>query len=258
MTEAAEAIRESLCATFCKDVAVHQRASGVAVSLPLVGRDGDHLTAYVSAATGGWRVSDMGSTLMRLSYENDLSKLLTGARDRLYQTVLKESGLLEDDGELFVEVPAAELSRGLFTLGQGVTRVEDLGLWSRTRVESTFKDDLREIVIAAAGSDKVIEDYQVPDIPGAENYPVDYFVNTPREPLFVFGVSNRDQARLSTIVLQHLQSHHLRFNSMVVYSNIDDIPRPDQKRLMIAANDSIPSIGERSSIVAKIQHRMAA
>ena len=81
-----EALRESLCATFCRDVAVVQRAGALAVSLPIAGRDGDHLTAYVTPTTGGWRVSDKGATLMRLSYENDIAKLLTGAREVCWAT----------------------------------------------------------------------------------------------------------------------------------------------------------------------------
>jgi hypothetical protein len=253
----AEAIRDRLCATFCKDVAVQQRSAGIAVSLPIVGRDGDHLTAYVNEATGGWRISDMGATLMRLSYENDLAKLLSGSRNRLYKTVLKESGLDEDDGELYIEVPAAELTRGLFALGQGVTRIEDLGLWTRSRVESTFQDDLRGVVIEAAGTDRVIENYEVPGIPSAENYLVDFCVRTHREPLYIFGVQNRDRARLATIILQHLNQHKQRFNSMIVYADIEEIPSVDQRRLMLSANDAIPSIVERETIIAKIGHRLA-
>lgn len=258
MNITAAAIRESLCATFCKDVAVQERAAGIAVSMPIVGRDGDHLTAYVTEVTGGWRVSDMGATLMRLSYENDLSKLLSGARERLFNTVLQEGGLAEDDGELFIDVPGTELTRGLFALAQGVARVEDLGLWTRNRVESTFSDDLREIILSAAGGDKVVENYEVPGLAGAENYPIDFFVETGREPLFIFGVSGRDKARLATIILQHLAKHSVRCNSMIVYSDVDEIPKLDQKRLMSAANDAVPSIAERATIKAKIEHRLAA
>ena len=258
MTATAEALRESLCATFCRDVAVVQREGALAVSLPIVGRDGDHLTAYVEPTTGGWRVSDKGATLMRLSYENDLSKLLTGARERLFNTVLQESGLQEDDGELFTEVPADALSMGLFSLGQGTTRIEDLGLWTRNRVESTFTDDLRAVLIEAVGHDNVVEGYEVPGLPGAENYPVDFFVRTPGAPLYIFGINNKDKARLATIILQHLAAYTQRFNSMVVYSDVDDIPKADARRLMIAANDAVPSITERDGIKAKIAHRMAA
>lgn len=258
MNTTADALRQSLCATFCRDVAVVQRADSMAISLPIVGRDGDCLTAYVSPATAGWRVSDKGATLMRLSYENDLAKLLTGARERLFNTVLQESGLQEDDGELFAEVPADALTMGLFSLAQGATRVEDLGLWSRSRVENTFADDLRAILLDAAGAGNLVEGYEVPGLPGAENYPVDFFIQTPTLPLYVFGVGSKDKARLATIILQHLAAYTQRFNSMVVYSDVDEIPKPDARRLMIAANDAVPSITEREGIKAKIAHRMVA
>ncbi len=258
MNATVESIRSSLCSSFCRDVVVVERAGELAISLPIVGRDGDHLTAYVSPTTGGWRVSDKGSTLMRLSYENDLSKLLAGARERLFNTVLQECGLQEDDGELFIDVAADALSMGLFALGQGAARIEDLGLWTRTRVESSFADDLRSLIIEAAGAENVIEGYEVPDLPSAESYPIDFYIRTPREPLYVFGVGSRDKARLATIILQHLAAHDQKFNSMIVYADIDDIPKPDTKRLMVAANDSVPSITERNGIRAKIAHRMAA
>lgn len=258
MTDTANTIREILCSTFCKEVAVRERAGSVAVSLPIVGRDGDMLTAYVEPATAGWRISDKGSTLMRLSYENDLNKLLSGARERLYNTVLLESGLQEDDGELYSEVPLDGLSVGLFSLAQGITRVEDLGLWTRNRVESTFSDDLREVLARIVGKDQLAEGYKVPGVPNSEDYPVDFFINAPGEPLYIFGVNNRDKARLTTIILQHLNKHAGRFNSMVVYADVDEIPKADSKRLMNAANDSVATISDVDVIRSKIAHRMRA
>lgn len=252
------AIREQLCTAFCKDIAVRERAQGAAVSLPVIGRDGDHITAYVDESTAGWRVSDMGTTLMRLSYENDLSRLLSGARQRLFDTVLQEAGAQEDDGEIYVEVPANDLARGLFTLGQAALRIEDLALWTRTRVESTFRDDLRALILDIAGSDRVHEDYEVPNLPDASSYRVDFHIVTPRDPLYLFGIANRADARLATIVLQHLAVHARRFDSMVVYADLDDVPNADQRRLMTAANDSVPNIAERGAIRAKIEHRLAA
>lgn len=258
MTTTVEGIRQSLCTTFCRDVAVSERAGAAAVSLPIVGRDGDCLTAYVEPATAGWRISDKGATLMRLSYENDLAKLLSGARERLYQTVLLEYGLQEDDGDIFTEVPTDALATGLFSLAQGLTRVEGLGLWTRNRVESTFTDDLRSALIAAAGHEQVIENYIAPEVPSADSYPIDFCIKTKSHPLFVFGVQNRDKARLTTIVLQHLAAHTPFFNSMVVYSDVDDIPKADRNRLMNAANDSVANINDAAAIKTKVQHRMLA
>ncbi len=235
-----------------------ERADGYAIGLPMARRDGDYLTAYVSQDDGGWRVSDKGSTLMRLSYENDLDKLLSGAREKLFNTVLVESGLKEDDGELYITVPADALPKGLFALGQGTIRVEDLGLWTRGRIESTFYEDLGGILADVAGVDQVVEGYTVPGVPDGANYPVDYYIKTPGRPLYIFGVLNKDKARLTTIILQHLAAHAKNFESMVIYADVDEIPKQDQKRLMSAANDAVPSIADRSVIDAKIKHRLAA
>jgi hypothetical protein len=62
------------------------------------------------------------------------------------------------------------------------------------------------------------------------------------QPLYLFGVPNRDKARLATIVLQQLNSANLDFNSMVVFQNATDIPHRDLNRLMSAANDMVASI----------------
>ena len=58
----------------------------------------------------------------------------------------------------------------------------------------------------------------------ASNYPVDYFIEGSAQPLYLFGVPNRDKARLATIVLQHLNSANLDFNSMVVFQNATTFP----------------------------------
>lgn len=259
MTINLESLKAELCRTFCRDVGVTAHGENeVAVHLPMVGRDGDHLTVYVSEDMGGWRISDKGITMMRLSYENDLDRLLSGARARLFQTVLNESGLEEDDGELISVVSADSLIGGLFSLGQGIVRIEDMGLWTRTRVESAFYDDLREIIASVVPEEGRIESFVVPDVHDAGSYPVDYMIKTPGKPLYLFGVLNRDKARLATIILQHLSKHAKSFDSMVVFSDMDEIPSLDRRRLIAAANDVVPSIQDRAVIEQKILHRLAA
>ena len=259
MTLNLETLRTELCHAFCQrvEVAAHSDAEAI-IHLPLVGRDGDFLSAYIQARDGGWRISDKGITLMRLSYENDLDKLLAGARERLYQTVLKEAGLQEDDGELFLTVAGNALISGLFALAQGIIRIEDMGLWTRTRVESAFYDDLRHIIESVVPRSDMTEAYAVPGVPDTANYPVDYLIKTPGKPLYLFGVLNKDKARLATIILQHLYRHAPAFDSMVVYADMDDIPKPDVRRLIAAANDIVPSIQDRDIVIQKIKHRTAA
>lgn len=253
-----EAIRKSLCSAFCEDVVVRARGDLLTVSIPLTARDGDGFTAYLSRTAGGWRVSDAANTMMRLSYENDLNKLLSGSRAKLYASILAESGLKEDDGELYVEVAADKLTQGLFTLGQGLSRIEDLALWTTNRIESTFFDDLKAALLSFLPADSIETDYLVPGLPGAENYPVDFCIHTSGRPLYLFGVNNQEKARLATIILQHLQQNDQRFESMAVCADFDAISQKDRHRLMIAANDIVPNVADIKSIKQKVQHRLMA
>ncbi|HRL20325.1 MAG TPA: DUF1828 domain-containing protein [Alcaligenes sp.] len=254
-----DALRTELCHAFCNhvEVAAHSPDEAV-IHLPMTARDGDYLSAYVQTSGGGWRISDKGITMMRLSYEHDLDRLLVGARERLYQTVLKETGLQDEDGELFLYVPANALINGLFALAQGIIRIEDMGLWTRTRIESAFYEDLRHIIESFVPQELRVETYSVPEVPDAAHYPVDYLIKTPGKPLYLFGVLNRDKARLATIILQHLSRHAPPFDSMVVYADMDDIPKPDVRRLIAAANDIVPSIHDKDIVLQKIKHRLAA
>lgn len=248
-------IKETLCSAFCDDVAVAARGDILTVSLPMSARDGDSFTTYLSRTTGGWRISDAANTMMRLSYENDLSKLLTGPRLKLFETVLSESALQEDDGEIFLEVPADGLVRGLFQLSQGLSRIEDIALWSRNRIESTFYHDLKHAILSIVPASALDESYE-PDIAGGEDYAVDYQIRTHGRPIYLFGVNGKDKARLTTITLLHLKQVGNKFDSIIVCSDIDELPKKDRSRLMAAANDIVPNIADIESLREKVQHRM--
>lgn len=249
-------LKTTLCNAFCANVGVRTSGDLVAVSLPMTARDGDSFCVYLSRTKSGWRLSDAATTMMRLSYENDLNKLFTGPRARLYSTILAESGLQEDDGELFAEVPADQLIAGMFRVGQGLSRIEDIALWTRSRVESTFYSDLRAAIMGVVPAADVTENH-IPEFEGGEDYQVDYKVEAPSRPLFIFGVNGKDKARLTTITLLKLKAAGIRFDSMIICSDIAELPRADESRLLAAANDVVPSISNVVAIREKIEHRRA-
>ena len=249
-------MRQRLCEAFCDDIQVIERRGMLLISVPLAGRDGDRFTVYVERTAGGWRLSDKGTTMMRLSYEHDVSRLLDGARGKLFETILAECQIRHDDGELFVEVPANALIQGIFTLSQGMTRIEDLALWTRSRTESTFYDDLRRELHQLLGSEVVHENYSVPELPNGQNYPIDFFIESDFRPIYLFGVGNKEKAQLATIVLQYLAAQHHRHHSIIVCSDMDALPKQVRFRLMDAANDMIPTLeGHAGALRHKIEDR---
>ena len=251
-------LESTLCRALCGSVKVQQRADALwRVDTPWTFPDGDGYSIYISPApTGGLRISDQGLTLMRLSYENDLTKLREGTRGRLLTQVLADAGLMEEDGEFFLDSTADDLGANVLRLGQGLTRVHDLTFLNRIRAESTFYEDLREKLQSLVGSERLTEGYVVPDVANASDYPVDYFIQGGAIPLYLFGVPNRDKARLATIILQHLIGSGQDFNSMIVYQNMAELPRPDLSRLTNAANDMIDSLDATPDFERKLLRRV--
>jgi len=141
-------------------------------------------------------------------------------------------------------------------LGQALTRIHDLTFLNRLRVESTFYDDLRERLQSLVGAEHLTENYVVPGVANARDYPVDYFVSGGASPLYLFGVPNRDKARLATIVLQHLIRARQDFDSVVIFQNASELSRPDLSRLMNAANDMVDSLDAIDDLERKVLRRL--
>ena len=251
-------LQSLLCKALCVSANVSLVRDGYwRITTPFAFPDGDTYSMYVQQlASGGVRISDAGSTLMHLSYECEIEKIRDGARGRLLQQVLADAAVDEDDGEFFVDTQLNELASSVFRFGQALTRIHDLNVLNKLRAENTFYDDLREMLRALVGVERLHEAFVIPEIPRAADYPVDYFVNGSGTPLYLFGVPNRDKARLATIILQHLLSTEREFNSMIVFQNMAELPRADVSRLTNAANDQVDSLDAVDDLRRKLLRRV--
>ena len=251
-------LQSLLCKAMCADVVVDVASDDLwRVTTPFVFPDGDGYSLYLKQLpSGGWRVGDLGSTLMHLSYENDIGKFREGSRGRLFAQILADSELSEDDGEFFIDTPAEALGVGVFRFGQAMTRLHDLTFLNRLRVESTFYEDLREALKSTVDETRLHEGHVVAGVPKAADYPVDYYIEGGAQPLYLFGVPNRDKARLATIILQHLIGADVEFNSMIVFQNSAEIPPRDLSRLMNAANDMVDSLDALPDLQRKLLYRV--
>lgn len=256
----AAAVRALLCERLCEEVAVEQRPDG-ALMLRTHFRfpDGDGYPFHLAEAPSGdgLRLSDHGHTLMRLSYEHDIDAFLEGTRGMLLERILGESGLRRDDGAFHLDTAPDRLPEAVFAFGQGLSRIYDLTLLSRSSVGSTFYEDLADCIIGLVSEDRVERDHQ-PDVPNAREYPVDYRIEgRDGVPLFLYGVPNQDKARLTTIMLSHFHRHRLRFESLIVFQNQTEIPRPDLARLTDVAGDMISSLESEDDFSRKLLARIA-
>jgi len=139
MASEIESLKTMLCKSLCADVAITERTNGLLlVNTPFTFSDGDSYTFVLERLTkGGFRVTDAGTTLMHMSYENDLGKFREGARGKLLEQIIAETGLIEDDGEFYMDASSESLGRTVFQFGQAMTRIHDLTFLLK-RMETTF------------------------------------------------------------------------------------------------------------------------
>lgn len=253
-----EAIKSLLCQQWCSDAVVSEDQGGLRLSLPMYEADGDAVTVWLRPELGGWRISDSGTTLMRMSYEMDIDLLLTGQRARVLEAILRESDITNQAGEMQMLAPEGDLGASLLAFGQAIGRIADIKLWTKTRVVNTFYDDLAQELTRIAGRDNVIRDYLVPSLENSEDYPIDFYISGGARPLYVFGVPNGDKAKLATIVVQQLAHANHQFESLIVPSDIGAIPQRDLRRLMNAAGEMVDSLTSREPLERKIRHRIGA
>lgn len=257
-------LKNAVCTSLCADVQIIERNDGYFfVDTPFEFSDGDHYSLFLKfLPSGGLRITDRGTTFMRMSYLNDLAKFRDGSRGRLLEQVVANAGLHEDGGEFYMDVSGDQLGPALVRFGQAITRVHDLTFLNKNRVASTFYDDLREQVQGIVGTEDVIENYIVPGLPMAEAYPVDLFVKGERSPLYIFGVPDQAKARLATIIIQYLRLHlnndptRLRFKSLVVFQDQANIPHKDRGRLINAASMMVNTLDARDDMRFKVQEAL--
>lgn len=253
-------LQQLLCERLCNDVQIVRRPDGkLMLRTGFQFPDGDHFPIHVSEAASGVRLSDSGHTLMHISYDHDIDSFLHGVRRKLLETIVSESGICFDGGVFSIESSPEGLPEAIFRFGQALTQVYDLTFLSKSRVRSTFYDDLTTLLKSVIGEDKIQLDYVPRELPNPDAYWVDFKIDGKHDtPLFVYGVPNRDKARLATIMLSYFHRHEIEFTSILIFQDQTEIPRLDLARLSDVGGDMISSLDSVSDLSRKLLGRVAA
>ncbi|MFH1320066.1 MAG: DUF1828 domain-containing protein [Bacteroidota bacterium] len=254
-----ERIQEQLCNAFCKEVRLVPKTEKLTiVEAPFYFPDGDPYQIYLQEIpTGGFRITDAGHTMMQLSYENDIKKFKKDTRGKLLEQILLETDLKQDNGEFYLDTTAEKLPLAIMLMGQAITKIWDLTFLNRARVESTFYDDLRERIYNIVDADKIHPDYICKEMEDAEDYSIDYNIQCKQAPLYLFGIANRDKAKLATIILERLLRYHKeKFESLLVFQDWETIPKTDAKRLMNIGGEMISSLDAEDDFKRKLLKRV--
>ncbi len=247
-------LKERLCITLCGEVQLRKTRQGyLQIVTPFTFTDGDTFQLYLEeTAAGGVRLTDYGHTLMHLSYENDLDKFREGTRGKLLSHVLATSGLRDEQGKLVLDSSLDNLGTNVLQFGQALTRIYDLTFLNRARIASTFYEDLKEELYGLVAPEKIQPNFTVPNQTDADSYPIDYRIEGKRDPVFLFGIASRDKARLTTIILEHWLRARINFDSLLIFQDQQEIPRPDLARLSNVGGEMVASLDASEDFHRKV------
>lgn len=251
-------LQENLCRLMCASVKVKPKNGNLLlIETPFYFPDGDPYQIYIKEiGTGIVRLTDMGHTMMHLSYENDIDKFREGTRGKLFEQIKSETLVEEENGEFFIDTQIDDLGLNLFRLGQALTKINDLTFLNRARIESTFYEELHEQLIRIIPSELIKKDYFFEEMDNSKDYPIDYRIEGKYSPLFVFGIPNRDKARLTTIILERLLRVDADFDSLIIFFDQGSIPKQDLARLSNVGGEMIASLDAEDDFSRKLLRRV--
>ncbi len=225
-------------------LAFRERRPGVLqVLAPLFHEDGDMVDIFLDEPSNGSskvRIGDHGLTLMRLTFTYDLD---TDNKQRIFNRILSENRIQEQDGRLYIEAEPERLYPALLQFAQAVAKVSSMRYYKREVIQSLFYEQLAEFVEEKLAQFNPRKD-TLP-IPGQEEYEVDYEFDIGPRPLFLFGVKDNDKARLATISCLEFQRRNIPFKSVMVHQDFESgISKKDRTRITSASDKQFPSLDD--------------
>jgi hypothetical protein len=248
-----ELVREQ----FNNKVSLVERRPGVMQLLvPLYHEDGDMIDIFVEPAECGQdkiRICDHGMTLMRLSYSFDID---TPNKERIFQRILSENSIHEDDGNLFFESEPGSLYPSILHFAQAIAKVSNLQLLRREMIKSLFMEMLAEFISDALKKFHPRE--RGFPLPQREDLEVDFEFGIKPRPIYLFGVKDDSKARLTTISCLEFQRAGIPFKSFVVHENFDALTKKDRSRITSAADKQFISLDDFKTNAVQVLEREAA
>jgi len=239
-------IADSLAATFGRQFNANvrltqKRGDVLQVHAPFYHEDGDMLDIFIAPTPEGFRLSDYGMTLMRLSYSFDLD---SDNKQRIFKELLAENQVEFDEssGEIFLYTNESGLCIALLQFAQTIAKVSRLDVLKRAFVSGLFFEMVDEFILAELGEFSPVPKLQ--PIPGRDDLEVTCAFEIQPKPVYLYAVRSSSQARLATIAFLEFQKAAMRFTGCVVHDDFEALPGKDRKRITSAADKQFISLDD--------------
>lgn len=203
------------------------------VYAPFYHEDGDMVEIFIEKSPNNpekVRICDYGLTLMKLSYDIELS----GVNQKVYNQILSENKLDEADGNIFFESELDSLNSGFMHYVQTISKVSSLHYFKHKRVKSLFYETLMDFIQEQLKEFNPKKEF-IP-LPKNPEDKVDVLFEAGKIPIYLFGVQNDNKAMDVAYSCQAFKLAGLKYKSLVVYENFKELSNKTQSRILRATD----------------------
>ena len=200
---------------------------------PFYYSDGDMMDIFVkiNPLSDTVTVCDCGLTLMRLSYDYDIT---TGRRQNILKTILIENNVKYDNENLSIITKPQFLFQNILTMTQVISKINTMSLYQRDIISSLFYEQINDYITTDLKSFNPQTNFT--PIADRDELTVDYCFPIGNRPIFLFTVKGTDRAKNAVISMLSFQKEKIPFIGAVVYDDFGNLGNKDQKLLTSAAD----------------------
>ena len=241
---------------------IHERRSGkYQLTAPILHEDGDMVDIYLQESPKGAgyiRICDFGMAGQRLSCNYEIN---TPAKKKVFNSILLNSGVQEDNGNLYLDAPADKIYESVLQFAGCVQKVCSMDYWSRETIRSSFYEDLEALVL------KDLEKFNPqPDAKPllsnqnteASVFKADWSLKWKGREFYLFGVRGSAKAKDAAIALLEFKRAELPFISLIVHEDMQSLGNKETVYLTRNADKQYPSLTDFTKEGAKDIQRLVS
>lgn len=196
--------------------------------------DGDFVTVYSEATLHGYRYTDIGETLSKLSRDDK-----HGTSDRVLSVVsaiCSDFGIEIENDQLVFNYGPDTVGKNLLNYCQAIVQISGLDYLSQQRRQSTFPDQLDQLIHASVEPNRKVErNWTFDNYDPHRVYAVDYRMDGRGAPVNLFCVSSVVKSTLVAATANFLAAHNDDAKTMIVVDPQLALGPKNTERLQLSA-----------------------